>query len=400
MSLKVINRALIYLYIFMIGFGPILNYFFPINILGKSMFMTFVPFLVLFIIYFTNFNILNDKLFLSLNFFLLFVASIRALIFSESFFLLLTANLHFYYVIFLLNIFTNMGFKGDRYMSILLSLMLFFHLGNNVSHFLGFNSFNFEDQSNEDFVENSRFAGMMGGANVNAHFIVIMVFISVNYIFKKWNFIKIGILVLGLIAVLTTLSKGGIIGYILVLVSLILGLFKSKQSIIYLLMSVCFIFIIKSYFQFWQIDAFYDLFTRFMVDDLSNGRSERISLYYELVKSDFTRILIGIPDSSVFVDKKLNISDNSLLLVLSKNGALVAIIYFIYIARYIRFDSKFPILSLIFLILFYLTILTNNAVLYFQWISIAILSYSILFFNSSSSTRCANNFQHIIKEKL
>jgi hypothetical protein len=237
------------------------------------------------------------------------------------------------------------------------------------------------DELADDFVASSRFAGIMGGANVQANFTAIL-FIVYLYGSKNMSVLKITFFaVLALIGVLPTVSRGGLLIILLNVVNKYYKLLVKggiKVKLIIGIVVVLFGQIIVN-IQFGTINDFFESYQeRTETDDFSNGRIERIFFTYDRITENNVGVFIGIPAIRQTESKEFSISDNSGTLVLANTGFIFLVLFFGYIIHNFNRKLIYSSSASVYIITLIFTAFTNNAFLYFQWCTFAICGYYLI----------------------
>lgn len=379
------DHNLAILLILIVSLGPAFSFYFPLKVANVSLFTTFLPFVLLVFFYFKNLLIFNDRFtVLMIIFFLIFILTLRQILYDESFLKSLVGNVYVIYIPFFISIYRNFNYTEKRIktLTFIIEVILFINILNSILFILGENHINNINEYNDDYVEDSRFNGILGGANVQAHFISILFVVYINI---KKNIGVISVFLIGLlsiIAIMPTVSRGGIIILLINLVVSLIFLYKSGKNsvkILALLIVILTTIGISTLLNFDQIDVLYSSYiARTEVDDQSGGRLDRIYFAADRLSENILSPFIGIANNRQTESSKLSISDNSVLLVVANLGVFFAYIFLFYVFKQFNLkhikltDSRFYVLSIL------ITSITNNSFLYFQWCLIAICGYYII----------------------
>lgn len=375
-SLTFYDHTIILIILLSLGLGPILHFFSPIQFLSVSLFIVFIPFLLLFGLFIKNiakFRSLQFFLFVILLF--LFILLLRSLFYNEKVLPLIINNMFVLYIPITLMLFKHFDFTPKRSNAFLLIIKLFLIMYslNSLFYMFGLPNISFTP---DDAVIDSRFTGILGGANVTASFIAILFVLLISQNNKLSIFQVIFFGSLAFIGVLPTFSRASIF---IVLLAIFYGIYRQfviKKFQVLLLTTIFVIFLISNS---WGVLVNYlnNFNERLTGSSLSSGRLDRIEFAYNLFLQDFHHIFIGIPSVSQTLnyDTTLNISDNSLLLISSNFGIPFLILFFLLIRIVIRNREKISKnLRFLTLITIFLLVI-NNTVLYFQFCIFVIAGY-------------------------
>jgi len=288
---------------------------------------------------------------------------------------LIIKNIFVLYIPMTLMIFKHFDFTPKRSNAFLLIIKLFLIIYSLNSLFYIFGLPNINFLSDDDII-GSRFNGILGGANVTANFIAILFVLLISQKNKLSIFQVIFFGSLAFIGVLPTLSKGSIF---IVLLAIVYGTFrqlKRKKLQTSLLITIFVIFLYNSSLGL-VVNFLISFNERLTGPKLSSGRLERIEFAYKLFLQDFQNIFIGIPsvNQTSYYDTTLSISDNSLLLISANFGIPFLILFYLFIRIAMRNREKISINLKFFISIIIFSLLTNNAVLYFQFCVFAIAGY-------------------------
>ena len=375
-SLSNYDHFLVFIFFLSLGFGPLLHFFNPVKVLSVSLFVVFIPFLLLFFLFCKNLTKLRNKLFfliISSMFFLILL--LRNIFYDEGIIPLIIENIFALYIPMLWMLFKNFDFTSKRSNTFLLLIKLFLIIYSLNSLFYVFGLPNINLIS-DDTIIGSRFNGLLGGSNVTGNFIslLLVLLISTNNKLSVFQVILFGSL--AFFGVLPTLSKGS---YFIVLIATFYAIVRQlnkktlKKSF---LIMIFVIFLLNTSISrvFVFLISFND---RLSSQAFSSGRLERIEFAFNLFSQDLQNILIGIPIKyqTSFNDTSLSISDNSLLLISANFGIPFLIFSLLFILNQFRDIGKISMNLKFYIVIIIFVLLINNAVLYFQFCVFAIAGY-------------------------
>ena len=163
--------------------------------------------------------------------------------------------------------------------------------GNNM-HILGRNvSLQIADINSPDYVQYSRFTGIMGGANVQGNFVytIFMILILFSFNLKKHQILFL--FVIAILAVMPTLSKNAIFGTIIILFYAMYEHFEKFEISYRIILKIGFLLFIMI-FIFWSNTGFltnyYNSFTeRIIGEGIGGNRIEKLNFTFETLFSKY-----------------------------------------------------------------------------------------------------------------
>lgn len=366
-----------------VGFGPVIDFFMPIRIAGKSFFITLLPFIFILVLSIKNLKkVRHNSFFFIFCLLLFFIFILRAFYYGEPFLNAVIGNMYFFYIPLLFIIFENHHFSSIsiNVISNIVLVTFIFHAFNSLFFLFNFPHLSIIDEYSDDFVANSRFTGIMGGANVQGHFIAIL-FMLLIYVKKNLSFLSSFLMALvAFTGIFPTFSRGGLISLFFTFAKKLYNLYSRGLIIskLLILFSIYFLILLVKDNLADDVDLIIGFFDRFNESDISGGRIDRLNFAYSLFSSKIEHIFIGIPMKLQNFSTVLSISDNSFLLVFANCGVIILVSFFSYIYLFFKrsvissSDKFFYLLTLL------ITILLNNAFLYMQWCTFAIMGYYLI----------------------
>ena len=384
-----LQNKLIQLLFIIILFGPIFSYLLPVDILGISLFNVFFPLLLIVII--LSYNI---KLNIYIKFLIFFIISylvilfLRYFIYGESFLQATINNFYAIYFLLLFILFRNNPLTTNtiKFISKIIFISLIFNFVNTIFFLLDLPNINAVNELSEDFIENSRFVGIMGGANVQANFVVIQLFLFISINKHRSILFRIIIIFCTLIAILPTLSRGGILFWLICLITLF-----TQLQIKYLLLFILSIIILlaqTNIIQYFNIlDGVFDsLNNRMLNDDISNGRIDLFNLFIDRMLENGNTFIIGIEQTKQFGQFGISFSDNSFILLISNLGFCLVIFFIFYIIFFLSQLKLYGAEYKLYLIGTFFIFTTNNTLLHLHWSYLSVFGFYLL--NKLKSDRC------------
>lgn len=184
-----------------------------------------------------------------------------------------------------------------------------------------------------------RFTGFLGGSNVTANFMGILAILLINKIKNIYNALLI--VLISLSAAISSLSRG--------IYFLVFGGLFARINKVFLLSVLVIVLNLLNHIDIVEISSLIDRFSR------GSERSEKLYLYFHLVNESWIHWFFGIPSSMEGLG--VGLSDNSLILIASHYGLIVAL----YIIVFALIDLKeFTLQKLV----LYIMILLNNTILW------------------------------------
>jgi hypothetical protein len=377
------NSLFLYL-IFYLGIAQIFDYFIPIKLFGLSFFITIIPFFFSLFIYFKSYNYF--KVYKLYSFYIFSITCLttlllRSVFYNENIFVQILIQRYFLFIpIFFLiteSIFNNnIDYKK---ISSILHIIFFIHTFNSILYIIGLPAIENVDKLNDDYIDFSRFTGIMGGANVQASFISLIYSILIFSDYKM-NLNKFILLtVFAIVGIAPTVSRGSILILFLIILYYMYNYFiKNIKLYKIIIFFIFFLFISKiiSIISNSEFDIFYNsFFDRFNIDGFNTGRTEKNIYFFKTITSDWLHYLLGIPTKLQYFGLNDNdsISDNSFTLLFSNLGIfsgsffLLLIIFFTNTKRVYK-STQLSYFSLL-LIIFY----NNNAIVWTAWTAYSIL---------------------------
>ena len=376
----------LFLYLILyLGIAQILDFFLPIKLFKLSIFITYIPYLITFLIFIKNFKYYDLYKLYTLYILTVVIITtifIRSYFYNEDFFLLFVTQryLIFIPIFFLISekIINNKSINNN--ITLILYIIFFIHTINSFFYILGLPAIENVDKLADDYIEFSRFTGIMGGANVQASFISLLYSLLIFSEYKM-NFSKFILLtIFAIIGIAPTVSRGSILILILIVFYFLYNYFitniKFYKIFILSLMILSSMVIISSINNSEYYLLFESFSDRFDLNGFDTGRSDKNIYFYKTITNDWLYYILGIPIKFQYfgLTEFDSISDNSFTLILSNLGILgglfflcIIIIFTLTLKIYNSFKSFFYILLL--LIILY----NNNAVVWTAWSAYAIL---------------------------
>lgn len=377
---------------FYFGIAAIFDYFLSVKFLGLSFFVTIIPYSIVFFIFFKNIKIFN-KIHLVIYLFVvvlfLIIIAARALFYGEDVIGLIGGNRYVLFVPIVLILLDRLNFNAimsERKIFSYLFLILIVHAINSLFFIIGFPFIEHVDVLADDYVEFSRFGGIMGGANVQGVFTstIYMLMILSNW---RMSFLRFLFLtVIAIIAVSPTVSRGGFVVILIPFLYYIIMNFKKgnvlrKISLLSFIIAVIGLFI--SNVDFSKIEIVYSaFFNRFDQDDLSSGRTERLTYFWSIINENIGRYFIGAP-VSIQTSGGNDISDNVFTLIPVNFGIFFSILFLLYgfIIVGKNYDRKQSNINC-FLFVVFIVSFTNNSIIWTAWTYYTIFGFFYLKFKN------------------
>ena len=377
MKNKLLNFLILY-----VPLSNLLNEILYVSFFGFNFWNTVFVFFLIHLLFIIAKPKINEVIILSIFLLLFTVISILRIRFYGVDFSSIITNFWYVYLplVFLISI-KKIRYSKNFYINILFFHTAFLSLIGTL-FLLGLPTIEIQSPQTKDLFSNifHRYEGIYAGANVHAN-ILATFFLMYSLISK--NIYKI--FILSPFVLMSIVATGSRLGLLIFLMTT-LYIFSRKKPIFSL-----FIVLLSSYFIYTNFD-FSNLDLRLINQslDIEGGRIDKTRLFFNLINENILEVLaIGVPPS--FLTKGIvNISDNSLSLLILNSGIIFTIFWFISIKIafknfYINlFKNKF-----LFVIIFLIFIL-NNAILYLPW-AISIF-YFIRFYEEHFTI--ANNQNH------
>ncbi|TXF77532.1 hypothetical protein [Chryseobacterium sp.] len=378
------QKKLIFLLLY-IGIAQVLDYFFSYRVANLSFFVTVVPYAFILLIFLKNIKIFNDghtaAFFLIVLLFII-ISLFRGIIFNNDIISIIGANRYVVFVPAAIMVCDKIQFKGlESIIQKILIFILVVHTLNSVGYMFGFYSINNVDVLAEGFVEDSRFAGIMGGANTQSSFTGIVYVILLFSNLKRSVLYVSGITLLAFLASAPTVSRGGLLIIILALLYYFyLKLFR--ENVMNRIRTVA-IFLILSFVAVVNFDpAKYEFLYASLFDrlDTSTGRIERLVYFWDVMNENVVYYFIGVPAALQDVDETRTISDNTFTLLPINFGFFFTCIFigFIFVLIRDKHRSKIPKTVYIYMMIVFIVLFSNNAILWTAWSYYAIFGFFYL----------------------
>lgn len=377
------NSLFLYL-IFYFGIAQIFDYFIPIKLFGISFFITILPFFFTLFIYFKRYNYF--KIYKLYSFYIFSITCLttlllRSVFYNENIFVQILIQRYFLFIpIFFLiteSIFNN-NIDNNKISSIL-HIIFFIHTFNSILYIVGLPAIENVDKQNDDYIEFSRFTGIMGGANVQASFISLIYSILIFSDYKM-NLNKFILLtVFAIIGIAPTVSRGSIlILFLIILYYMYNYFFKNIKLYKIIIFFIFFLFISKiiSIISNSEFDIFYNsFFDRFNIDGFDTGRSEKNIYFFKTITSHWMHYLLGIPTKLQYFGLNDNdsISDNSFTLLFSNLGIISGLFFLLLIIFFSNTKRVNKSTQLYYFSLLLIIIYNNNAIVWTAWTAYSIL---------------------------
>ena len=351
-----------YLFYFILIFAPISNlfhHFFPVSILGFSLWNTF---LVLFIVH-LFFFITSVKKVDYLNLFLfsylfIIVSLLRKYLFQVSFSDSFSSFWYLYVLLVFLIIIKNIKLSKVVFSNILLIHILF--LGSiGTLYFFNLPTIEIQSDFTSEFLSDDkhRFEGIWSGANVHSNFLVTF-FLIFTLISKNK---PIYILALSLLVFFSVLAAGSRLPLLLFLLHILYFVYIRFK---FLILPVVLIFI----FSILQTNVL-DTNIRLINDGLIDfARIDKTILFFDLSISNIYQVMFFGVDPVLQVNEHVSISDNSFSLIILNSGLFIFFFWIFFIKRiYYNFFQRLYSNKLFFIFILLIFSL-NNAILYLPWV--------------------------------
>ena len=380
MKSKTLNSILIFLLI-LTTFSNFFSNVVPITIFGITLYL-FLFLAITFTVFLLTIKTQSKvDVFFYLLFFLIFVlfSFIKYFLYnSDSNFLSFVLNQFYFYLLPLfLMIFSSCNTLSIKKIHQVLLIILIIQAVLSILFVLELPTINL---LTENHLENyPRYVGIMSGANVNANFnslIVAVLLLSPNrYSFSK----KIFILVLGSVSVLPSFTQLAFLCIFLIFIYELFSFIKKKLRIsVWLLIPIVIIplFLIINE----NISILKELRTidRIIYSiDLGgdSGRSSKYIYGFSVLFNDLNSSLIGAPTSKQ-IGNFIEFSDNSFLQVPLNLGVPLFCLFITLIIKLSKFSKQKNTLNLIiFLLIIFITLFLNNAILWIPWLFVASIGY-------------------------
>lgn len=376
------------------GLAAIFDYFIPIKILGLSLFVTIMTYGVVLYVFTKNLKIINKNqviIYFIIVFLLFGILILRAFFYGESFISLIGGNRFIIFVPIVLMICNKINFEkvSDKMIRFALLGILFIHTLNSIFYFVGLPSIEHVDILADDYVEFSRFGGIMGGANVQAVFTSTIYMILILSNLRMSVAKSLLLTIVAIVAIVPTVSRGGMIVILLTLmyffyVKFKKGTFLNRISILFGVLSVIAVFATQIDFSNLEI-VYTSFFNRFDSDDLSSGRAERLVYFWQIINENFVSYLIGVPGSVQETDTN-TISDNVFTLLPVNLGVIFTLIFLIFI---FTLNSKHAAKKQsninCFLFIIFVVSFTNNSIIWTAWTYYAIFGFFFIKFKNTKT---------------
>jgi hypothetical protein len=390
------NKKIIFinnLYLFIIlylGIAQIFDYFIPFKLFNLSIFITIIPYFFTLYIYIKSHSYFKSyKLYLFYIFSIVCLITIllRSFFYNEEFFFQLATQRYFLFIptfILITEQIFKFNIKNNKISSILY-IIFFIHTFNSLLYIVGLPAIENVDKLTDEYVEFSRFTGIMGGANVQASFISliysILIFSDYKMNLRKFIFLT----VFAVIGIAPTVSRGSILILLLIFFYYMYNYFITNIKLYKILIFIIFVLLIikiLSIINNSEFDIFLNsFFDRFNVDGFDTGRSEKNIYFLNTITSNWLHYLLGIPAKLQYfglIDFD-SISDNSFTLLFSNFGIFCGFFFLILIIIFTSTKKMFKSLRLYYFILLLLIIIyNNNAIVWTAWSAYAILGFFFL----------------------
>ncbi|BFM42297.1 hypothetical protein CFS9_09380 [Flavobacterium sp. CFS9] len=390
----IFGQDLLILVLFYFGIAAIFDYFINVKILGLSFFVTIITYGFVFFIFIKNLKIINRNQILSyfiIVLLLLFVLGCRALFYQENMINMLGNDRFIFFVPVVLMLFNRVNFKriSEKKIRFFLLAILVIHSINSLFYLVGIPAIEHVDVLADDYVEFSRFGGIMGGSNVQAVFTstiyTILVLSDLKMSVVKFFFLTL----LSIIAIAPTISRGGMVVLLLTLICFFYNKLKKGSLIDKISISFFTLFIVTlaiTQIDFSNIEILYtSFFDRFDQDDISSGRGERLIYFWKIINNSIVCYIIGVPVSLQETSTNA-ISDNVFTLLPVNLGVIFTILFLtfiFFISKKVRIRNKAVINW--YLVILFLISFTNNAIIWTAWTYYVIFGFFYLKFKSSIS---------------
>jgi hypothetical protein len=376
------------------GIAAIFDYFLTIKILGLSLFVTIITYGVVFFVFAKNLKIINKNqiiFYFIIVVFLVGILILRTFFYVENFISLIGTNRFIIFVPIVLMLCNKINFEkeSDKMIRYSLLVILLIHTLNSIFYFVGFPAIEHVDILADDYVEFSRFGGIMGGANVQAVFTstIYMILILSNLRISVVKFLLLTIV--AIVAIIPTVSRGGMMVITVTLlyffyVKFKMGTFLKRVSILFSVLLLITVSITQVDFS--NLEIVYTSFSnRFDSDDLSSGRGERLVYFWQIINENFVPYLIGVPVSVQETDTN-TISDNVFTLLPVNLGVLFTFIFLIFIFTLNSKDvAKKQSNINCFLFIIFIVSFTNNSIIWTAWTYYVIFGFFYIKFKNTKT---------------
>jgi hypothetical protein len=379
--LKIIILQLLFL-----SFAAVFNKLAPLMLVGASLFMIVIPYLLMFFIFFSNFSKISiyDITFLGiLLFFAITIIFARTFVYSESFEKIFSGDIYVLFIPFSFLIFKNLFITTIKMCLIrkIIFIILLLNFLNSSLYIFGLNYFETQFEDSDRYIAFSRFSGLFGSPNISSNVVMLL---TVIYLLTANKFKAASTILLSVvffITVLPNVSRGPLLLYTIFIFYYIF--FNIKFSFINLvsiiiasLSGIAFFVYLITYS---EVGIFFNSsIDRFEELDQKYGRLDRFFLTINLLTDNFFSFLIGVKGSNQTINSDFNISDNSLTLFLANFGLPFTLFFVFLIIRYVSFFNIANNKKIIYTLIIISAGVLNNAVLWTVWSLYVILGYKLL----------------------
>ena len=380
------DKFLLYLLFIVLSFAAVLHKLFPIMIIEASLFNILIPYSITVFIFMKNIHKMNNndiiQILLSLAAGLIIILT-RTIFYEERLYSLIQSDVYIFFIPVTFIIFKNITIS-KRELKLFRNIILFVLCVNLINSLLfSINGIFFETVSDTTtgYIDNSRFNGLFGGANISSNVLLIIVLI---YLFtsNKFNVIRTLLFsIILLVTILPNLSRGPIFIFFLSLAIYLFINLKSKSiNIFYIILFILLLLILGSYIitSIYFTNTFESFSERTEELDGEEGRLNRFLFTVNLMYENFSTFFIGIKGKNQLKSELFTISDNSLTLLLANLGIFFTIYFINLISKFINTFKSIEKNKLIYTIAIITISLINNSLLWTVWVFIAILGYKLI----------------------
>lgn len=384
--IKGFDKNILFAVMIMLSFAAVFHKLNPINLFGASLFYIIVPYFLMVFIFIKNVQKMRISD-IAPVFFILFSALIiillRSIVYSENLTDLINGSIYILFIPVTFLVFNNLYLsKSDLilFRTILLVIILI-NLLNSLLYSSGNVFFETMFEDSEFYIADSRFSGLYGGSNLSSSALLILTLI---YLFTVNKFKVLQTLVISIlffVTVLPNLSRGPIFIFVISLfLYLIYNIKYSVKNIFYVIFFILMLISIGAYLKSSSIfeNNIGSFSERTQVLDGENGRFDRLILTFNLLYENGITFFIGIKGENQTKSEFLNISDNSVTLLLANFGIIFTTLFLGLIAKFIKMYKTLEKNKIIFTIAVVGIGVINNSVLWTAWVFYVILGYKLI----------------------
>lgn len=370
--------------LFYLPLAPLLEKYFSFQVLSNSFYITVLPivtFFILFLIKLKNFKSKDFSFFLVLTISFILILCARILFYDSNLILeKIISNIFIFYPIIFIVCLRNLNFSSNdsKFISWILFLNIAFGSITALLYVFGLETIMVADQGKLDLII-TRFTGIYGGSNVysNLMFTFYIVLVLIN---RKNFFILISSSLLLLPVLISSGSRTPLILFLISILFLSMKKFNFK-IIFYIIIFWIALFTLSKYFlDFGLNNPFIRLVTLYYGD--SGGRVDKLILALDLLLSSPISLLIGVKKS--LLSQGVNVSDNSLTLILTSFGPIFSFLWVFFCLKIL--NIKFKIIKnstnlMLYLFCMFCIFVFNNSILWMVWVFCFVFGFYIIYNN-------------------